>query len=179
MRSIRVSSRTLVLLVGLSGSGKSTFARRHFGETETVSSDHLRSVVSDSSANQLASNDAFDLARRIVSMRLARRRLTVFDATNLEAEYREPFVQIARRRGATPVAIVFDLGFRQCWERNRTRSNPVPNRVMRQQVRNLAHTLKMLPREVDTIYHLRSAAEISLTRVVPRRPSLRHRLSAL
>ena len=73
---------SLVVLVGASGSGKSTFAARHFLPTEVVSSDVCRGLVCDDENDQSASKDAFDVLHYIVGKRLARGLLTVVDATN-------------------------------------------------------------------------------------------------
>src|SRR5207247_375994 len=77
---------SLVLLIGASGSGKSTFARKHFLATEIVSSDVCRGLVSDDEDSQEATGDAFTLLQATVELRLKRRKLTVVDATNVRPE---------------------------------------------------------------------------------------------
>ena len=99
----------LVLLVGASGSGKSTFAARHFAPTEVVSSDRCRAWVADDENDQSATADAFAVLHQLVGLRLARGRLTVVDATNVQASAREHLVASARRAGLPATAIVFDL----------------------------------------------------------------------
>src|SRR5277367_6501043 len=79
----------LVAMVGASGSGKSTFARRHFKPTEILSSDFFRAMVSDDENDQAASKDAFELLHFAASKRLAGRRFTVIDATNVKVESRK------------------------------------------------------------------------------------------
>src|SRR5690348_9342472 len=91
-----VPNLSLVVLIGCSGSGKSTFARKHFSPTEVLSSDFCRGLVSNDENSQDATNDAFDLLRYIVSKRLARGFLTVIDATNVQPESRKPLVALAR-----------------------------------------------------------------------------------
>src|SRR4051794_23007229 len=88
---------SLVLLVGPSGCGKSTFARRHFRPSEIVSSDFYRGVVCDDESNQAASRDAFALVHEVVARRLAWRRFTVVDATNLQPDARKPLLDLVRR----------------------------------------------------------------------------------
>ena len=82
--NLTFSELSLVLLVGPAGCGKSTFARRHFRPTEVVSSDFFRGLVCDDENNQAASRDAFELLHEVVARRLAWRRFTVVDATNLQ-----------------------------------------------------------------------------------------------
>src|SRR4051812_45082570 len=60
----------LVVLIGASGSGKSTFAAKHFVSTEVISSDYARGLVSDDETDQSVSADAFELVRAIAEKRL-------------------------------------------------------------------------------------------------------------
>ena len=92
---IEIPDFCLVLLIGASGSGKSTFARAHFKATEIISSDHYRGVVEDDENSMEATNDAFAACQFIAGTRLKRRKLTVIDATNVRAEDRAKFVAIA------------------------------------------------------------------------------------
>ena len=97
------------MLIGASGAGKSTFARKHFKPTEILSSDYCRGLVSDDENNQAATKDAFELLHFIARKRLAAGKLTVVDATNVQPESRKPLVEIAREFHCLPVAIVFDV----------------------------------------------------------------------
>ena len=85
----------LVVLVGVSGSGKSTFARAHFKPTEVVSSDFCRGLVADDENDQSATPDAFDVLHYIVGTRLRRGLLTVVDATNVQQAARASLVALA------------------------------------------------------------------------------------
>src|ERR1700723_3305571 len=87
----------LVVLIGPSGSGKSTFARKHFRPTEILSSDYFRALVADSENAQDASRDAFETLHFVAGKRMARRRLTVIDATNVQVEARKPLAELARQ----------------------------------------------------------------------------------
>src|SRR5436190_21926097 len=95
---------SLVVLIGASGSGKSTFARRHFLPTEVLSSDFCRGLVSDDENSLTATNDAFEVLHFIAAKRLAAARLTVVDATNVQPEARQPLVALAREYHCLPVA---------------------------------------------------------------------------
>lgn len=111
----------LVVLIGSTGSGKSTFAAKHFLPTEVISSDRCRALVSDDETNQDVSADAFDLVREIAGKRLKHRKLTVIDATNVRAADRKAWVELARKWHALPIAIVIDPGVEVCVARNALR----------------------------------------------------------
>ena len=80
-----------------SGSGKSTFARKHFGRHEVISSDFCRGLVADDENDQAATDDAFDVLHYIAGKRLAAGRLTVVDATNVQPDARKQLVDAGPR----------------------------------------------------------------------------------
>jgi protein phosphatase len=168
-RTLEIPELSLVVLVGASGSGKSTFAREHFLGTEVVSSDFCRGLVSDDENAQDATNDAFELLHYIAGKRMTRGRLTVVDATNVQPEARKPLVGLARQHHFLPVAIVFDLPERLCQDRNRAR----PDRdfgphVIRNQTRQLKRSMRGLKREGFRQIHVLETPEaiagVSITR---------------
>ncbi len=139
---------SLVILIGASGCGKSTFARRHFKPTEILSSDHYRGVVSDDETDQSASKDAFEILHYIAAKRLAAGRLTVIDATNVRPEDRQQLIEIARQYHVFPIAIAFNLPEQLCHERNAQR----PDRhfgphVVKRHTQALRRSLKGLYKE--------------------------------
>ena len=89
---------SLVVLIGASGSGKSSFARAHFRGTEVISSDFCRGLVADDENDQAATADAFAVLNFVAGRRLAQPRLTVVDATNVQREARRPLVALAREQ---------------------------------------------------------------------------------
>ena len=145
---LTIPDLSLVVLIGASGSGKSTFARAHFKPTEVISSDFCRGLVSDDENSQAATKDAFELLHYIAAKRLAAGRLTVVDATNVQAEARRPLVALARQYHVIPAAIVFNLPERLCLERNKDRPdrNLGPH-VIRRQSADLQRSLRNLQRE--------------------------------
>lgn len=138
----------MVVLVGPSGSGKSTFAARHFASTEILSSDLLRAMVADDPNDQSATEAAFELLHTALGLRLARRRLTVVDATNVERWARAGLLAIARRHHRPAVAIVFPLPVAVCLERNAARHDRrLPPAAIRRQHRLMTASLDTLAEE--------------------------------
>lgn len=168
-RVITLPELSLVLLVGASGSGKSSFARKHFKPTEIVSSDACCGMVSDDENDQSATKPAFELLHAIVEHRLRGGRLTVVDATSVRREDRQPLVQLARAFHVLPVAIVLDVPARVCQERNRGRPDrQIGAHVIDRQMRELKRGLGSLKREgFNHVYHLdgvRAIDEVVITR---------------
>src|SRR5579871_1194357 len=140
--NLKIPELSLVVLIGASGSGKSTFARRHFLPTEILSSDFCRGLVSDDENSQAATNDAFDVLHYIAAKRLAAGRLVVVDATNVQPEARRPLVALAREYHCLPVAIVLDMPERLCLERNEARADrDFGPHVVRGHIRSLRQSL--------------------------------------
>lgn len=145
---MNIPKLSLVVLIGPSGSGKSTFARRHFLPSEVLSSDYCRGLVSDNENDQAATDDAFAVLHFIAAKRLARGKLTVVDATNVQPEARGPLVALARKYHCLPVAIVFNLPEAVCQDRNRARADrQFGEHVIPQQRSQLRRSLKALKRE--------------------------------
>ena len=119
--TIPVPEVCLVALVGVSGSGKSSFAARHFLPTEVLSSDLCRGLVSDDENDQSATKDAFDVLHYIAGKRLAAQRFTVVDATNVQPEARRALVELAKAHHTLAVAIVLDVPTEVCAARNAAR----------------------------------------------------------
>jgi protein phosphatase len=143
--AIEIPELSLVVLVGSSGCGKSTFCKKHFAETQVVSSDFCRGMLSDDPNDQSVTQDAFDLLHYIVAKRLALGKATVVDATNLREEDRAQLVKLARRHHVLPFAIVFDVPEKVCWERTQNR----PDRDMGRRV--IAAHCQLVRRSLRTI----------------------------
>ncbi len=159
--SIALPSDAMVVLVGVAGSGKSTFAARHFSPTQVLSSDRLRAMISDSPSTQGATDDAFDLLHRILSMRLRRGRLTVVDATNVEEWARRELIGEARRHRRPCVAIVLDVPLEVAVARNAARPVPrPPPSALKRQARWLRDSIPALGHEGFEVHHLGTVEEI-------------------
>ena len=146
--NIEIPDFSLVVLIGSTGSGKSTFAAKHFLPTEVISSDYCRALVSDDETDQGVTADAFDLVREIAGRRLKHRRLAVIDAMNVRPADRKHWIGLARQWHALPVAIVFDPGIDICIERNKARSDRAfGGQVVQRMVSEMRRGLGSLQRE--------------------------------
>lgn len=152
---ISIPNLPLVVLIGPSDSGKSTFARKHFLPTEVLSSDADEN-------NHAVTNEVFALLHYIAAQRLTLGRLTVIDATNVQPEARKSLVELARKFHCLPVAIVLNLPERLCQDRNQSRNERDfgPN-VIRQQHSQLRRSLRGFSREgFRHVFELKNPEEI-------------------
>lgn len=173
MSVIAIPELSLVILVGSSGSGKSTFAKQHFGQFETLSSDFFRGLVSNDENNQSATKDAFEALKHVAAKRLDAGLLTVIDATNVQADARKDFVTLARAHDVLPVAIVLDVPAQECLKRNLERTDRnLPPEVIKRQQSQLRRSLTQLGREgFRKVHVLRGTQEIAKA-VIKREPLL-------
>src|SRR6201997_2703752 len=108
MPDVTVPDPALVVLVGASGSGKSTWAGTHYRPSEVVSSDQLRGVVGSGEHDLDASADAFALLDQIVAARLRRGLTTVIDTLGLDPARRRSYLALARSSGMPAAAVLVD-----------------------------------------------------------------------
>jgi protein phosphatase len=169
---ILVPELSLIVMVGATGSGKSTFARRWFGAAEIVSSDSCREMVSNSENTMNASEDAFDLLFYIVGKRLKRGLLTVVDATNVRPEDRKKLVALAREYHTLPVAIVMNMPDKICLARNEARTDrSIPPHVVTGHIGLLRKDLGRLKDEgFRKIFELRNEEQVAAVTAVEREP---------
>jgi len=173
---LAVPASSLILLIGVSGSGKSTFAATHFGPYETLSSDAFRGLVADDENDQSATADAFDALRYVASKRLEQNRLTVIDATNVQPAARKSFVDLARSHDMLPVAIVLDVSDKVAIARNKGR----PGRdfgaaVVKRQHDQLRRSLRGLGREGFRRIHILDSEDAIAKAEIVREPLLTDR----
>jgi protein phosphatase len=164
---LTIPDLSLVVLIGPSGAGKSTFARRHFKPTEVLSSDFFRGMVCDDEADQSASGAAFELLHHAVAQRLAFRRLTVVDATNVQPGPRQTLLDLAHRFHYLTTAVVFNLPEELCHGRNLRRpGRSVAAPVVRLHSQQLQQTLARLRQErFHQVYLLGSPEQVDAVAV--------------
>jgi len=171
-KTIQIPELSLVVLIGATGSGKSSFAKKHFKPMEIVSSDACRGLVSDNENNQTASADAFALARYITGLRLKNGLVTVIDATNVQEEARKDWIKLAKEYHCLPVAIILNMPEKVCAQRNALR----PDRnfgahVIPQHISQLKRSFKKLKYEgFRHIIELRSPEEVDAITGIVRDP---------
>lgn len=171
-RVLPVTDLSLVVLIGASGSGKSTFAHRNFKSTEVISSDFCRGLVSDDENDQSATRDAFDVLHYIAGKRLAAGRRTVVDATSVQQDARRQLVDLAKQYDVLPIAIVLDVPEEVCAERNAARTDraDMPRRVIQRHIRELRRSMRHLEREgFRKVHVLRGVEDIEKASVVTER----------
>ncbi|ETK32416.1 polynucleotide kinase-phosphatase [Microbispora sp. ATCC PTA-5024] len=161
MTEVSVPALSLVVLVGISGSGKSTFAARHFRPTQVISSDFCRGLVADDENDQTATPEAFDLLHHIVGTRLRRGLLTVVDATNVQWEARKKLIELARAHDVLADAIVLDVPEEVAVARNAARPDRAfgPHVVVRQR-KDLRRSLAKIARDGFRRVHVLRGEEI-------------------
>ena len=159
-KKLTIPELSLVAMVGISSSGKSTFAKKHFLSTEVVSSDACRGLVSDDENSMDATGDAFELVNYIARKRLKRGLLTIIDATHVQPDSRKSILQAARDYHCMPVAIVINPSLATCIERHQSREDrDFSSRVLKNQFRQLKSTLKRLKREGFRYIHVLNSTE--------------------
>lgn len=166
---ISIPEVALVLLIGVSGSGKSSFARKHFKPTEIISSDYCRGLVADDENDQAATTDAFEILHFIAGKRLENRKLTVIDATNVQYDSRKKLIELGRRHHALLQAIVLDVPPSVCAERNAVRPDRnFGDHVLRNQLNQLNRSLSGLRREgfhnIDILHGVEAIDAVTIGR---------------
>ena len=118
-----------MVLVGLPGSGKSTWLERQ--GIAAISSDWIRQVLADDPADQTIHARVFLTMRYLLRHRLALGRpVSYVDATHLTPAERRPYIQIAQWYGCDVEALFFDVPLEVCRERNRRRQRVVPGEAI-------------------------------------------------
>jgi protein phosphatase len=162
------------VLVGAAGSGKSTLAARLFDEEAILSSDAHRALISGDETDQAVTRAAFSILHRRLEGRLAERRTTVVDATNVTAFARRSLVRRAAARNIPAVAIVLALEPAIVRARNATRPGRiVPEPAVSKQLADLERSLRRGDLASDgfmAVHIVRSARELDELAIEVRPP---------
>ncbi len=134
MTTITLPSPCLVVLVGVAGSGKSTWAARNFEASHIVSSDAIRALVGEGEGDQAASKDAFAILDEVVERRLARKLTTVIDTLGLDPKRRQAYRAMAAHAALPCVAVAIEIDPARVRRRNRSRTKRVPDKVVTDQL---------------------------------------------
>jgi predicted kinase len=126
----RPSKGVVVLAIGLPGSGKSSWFKRH--QVTPLSSDLLRALLFDDPTEQRFQDLIFSNLRSMLKARLiARRPMNYVDATNLSPHERSGWIKLAKDYGYEVQAVFFDVPVEVCLARNQRRERKVPEDAMR------------------------------------------------
>jgi protein phosphatase len=146
-RIIKIPRRTLLVLCGPAGSGKSTFAAQRFPATTIVSSDYCRAMICDDENNQKVNRDTFELFHLIIQKRLSLGRFTVADSTALQPDARRKLRDLSRRFGYFGCLLIFNIPPEICLERNKSRHRLVEEQVIPYHTGLLQRTILDTPYE--------------------------------
>lgn len=165
---IEIPDLAVVALVGVSGSGKSTFAKQHFKPTEVLSSDYFRALISDDENNQQVSSQAFDTLYYVANKRLDLGLLTVIDATNVQKHARAEVVRLAKAQNCFAVAIVLDMPEKVCRARNEKRTDrDFGGHVITRQADQLRRSIRTLRKEgFRYVYVLKGEEDVANVEIV-------------
>ncbi|MCK5718828.1 MAG: AAA family ATPase [Thiomargarita sp.] len=164
---INIPELSLILLIGVSSSGKSSFANQHFKATEVVSSDHCRALICDDENIQWVTKDAFEILHLIVEKRLIAGKLTVVDATNVHSEARKSLLKLGRKYHVARIAIIFNLPQQVYFERHAQRlDRHFDVSVIQQQYYYLQKSLfEMKQERFKHKFFLNSVAEVDAVKI--------------
>jgi predicted kinase len=126
----------VVLAIGLPGSGKSSWFKRH--NIVPLSTDMLRSLLFDDVREQRFQDLVFSNLRSMLKARLiAKRPMNYVDATNLTPQERQHWIKLARDYNYEVHAVFFDVPLEVCLDRHQRRDRVVPEDVMRRMAAKL------------------------------------------
>jgi len=165
---LKLPAPCVVVLVGPSRTGKTTWASEHFAANEVVSSDALRAMVGIDEDDQTASAAAFGLLEQIVTERLSRHLTTVIDTTGLNPAARERWVEAAHTADLPVYAVLFTSGLAEAEQLNDKRPRPIPKAVLRKQFSNMKKAMDEVAHEgFDGVYEEQPMRTVTTSLAAP------------
>jgi len=144
---LKLPAPCVVVLIGPSSSGKTTWALEHFEASEVVSSDALRAMVGVDEDDQRASAAAFEVLEKVVDERIGRGLTTVIDTTGLHKKNRMSWMARSHDADLPIYAAVMDTPPDECERRNAERSRPLPKATLRKQITKFGDVVAGLEEE--------------------------------
>lgn len=145
---IEIPENSFISLIGISSSGKSSFAKKYFNDYEVLSSDYFRTLLTNDENDQSSNSLVFETLYDIAHKRLSRNLLTVLDATNVQRDARKTFIKHAKKEHVLPVAIVINTSLETCIERHKERDDrSFGIGVLRKQYMELNRSISKLKKE--------------------------------
>lgn len=136
VRTPRPPKGVVVLAIGLPGSGKSSWFKRH--DLTPLSSDIMRTLLFDDVREQRFQDLVFSNLRSMLKARLiAKRPMNYVDATNLTPQERQHWIKLAKDYNYEVHAVFFDVPLEVCIERHQRRDRVVPEDIMRRMAAKL------------------------------------------
>ncbi len=159
-REIPIAPRTLIVLCGTAGAGKSTFAEQYFEPTQVVSSDRCRALICDGDRTQNVDPDLFELFHFLIQKRLKLGRLTVADSTALYDFARRQLLDLAREANYHTCLLVFNVPCAVCLQRDLQRPRHVGEAEIIAQDALLQEALQHIPHEPCEQIHVARATRL-------------------
>lgn len=137
----------VLIMVGVSGSGKSSWAKTHAAGLHVLSSDQMRAMLTDQEDHQGITREAFELLKQMAQLRLKHGRPVIIDATNTQAASRVGWLELAREHGVPAFVLWFDVDAQTCIARQQQRERYVPSFVIERQLQELGQAEQELMSE--------------------------------
>jgi predicted kinase len=138
----------VVIMCGISGSGKTTYMSAHFPDYEVISLDDIRASLSKDPYDQKFSKEAVRIGRERLKEALRKGTNVIWDATSLRSDFRQRVAQLGRDYDAFVELVVIKTTITLAKASNRLRQVSVEDSVIDTQCKNFQ--LPSYP-EVDKI----------------------------
>jgi len=165
---IEIPEKAVIMLMGCTSSGKTSFGLKHFKKTEVLSSDAFREMIADNENDQSVTKDAFALLYHTARLRLKKGKRCVIDATNTQAFARRQVLKLAWSFDLPCIAIVLNVDENTLLERNRKREDRgYPDYVVERHFRELNESISVLGEEgFNSVYVLNGVEEIDRVEII-------------